>query len=604
MSPGNGVETDTINIRLDPPDKAGSHEHIRTKSPLARKVNRSPNMPGPSNPFLFVNETSKSPSYKVGYRPDVRSHIRKHVARGLNKRKHSHGEQQVELASGEAGMQLMGNSTRVYDPQSSPTLYCKACGSYVNSSFPQSPPTNEYHMHTRNQMWRALLRLSPREVLGSGRIDPFLTSAETPDATTHELMDLAVNYLIPGLMPDDHPNRSLSLTSTSSRTWVSAAFELPCLFNALLVACSLERDFLRNSTVEIESSFILSKKLLVIQKLNEFISDPKNAARDEVLLTILILASHEAVDAKEEPNKPFNSPLKTMQWLNMYGNCTYAPTHMKALYDIVNSRGGLEVIKLPCMAEMIVLGDTISALNTFSKPTFAPIRVHEAYIALAMEWAKTSPHLPSQVLATSFSRYSEYGISEPLLEILEPLGVTTWAISYHLQGRPAGLTIGEMGRTRTALMKRLLLLPTAEELRIEIGIDVAPLPLPNLYECCRIAAFIFSVAVTFPIPNTFDVLQHYVQLLKAAIEDSDVMSCDNVMVSEIMLWILTLGGIAALDKPERVWFVEQLSRAKEKLNISWYDATRVFKTYLWLESACGAGGLLLWEESKALVSME
>lgn len=382
MSPGNGVETDTINIRLDPPDKAGSHEHIRTKSPLARKVNRSPNMPGPSNPFLFVNETSKSPSYKVGYRPDVRSHIRKHVARGLNKRKHSHGEQQVELASGEAGMQLMGNSTRVYDPQSSPTLYCKACGSYVNSSFPQSPPTNEYHMHTRNQMWRALLRLSPREVLGSGRIDPFLTSAETPDATTHELMDLgkwcvlldyreissfediksymdlhptAVNYLIPGLMPDDHPNRSLSLTSTSSRTWVSAAFGLPCLFNAILVACSLERDFLRNSTVEIESSFILSKKLLVIQKLNEFISDPKNAARDEVLLTILILASHEAVDAKEEPNKPFNSPLKTMQWLNMYGNCTYAPTHMKALYDIVNSRGGLEVIKLPCMAEMIVL---------------------------------------------------------------------------------------------------------------------------------------------------------------------------------------------------------------------------------------------------------
>ncbi|KAG4431731.1 hypothetical protein IFR05_012786 [Cadophora sp. M221] len=561
-------------------------------------------MSGPSNPFLFVNETSKSPTYKVGYRPDVRSHIRKHVARGLNKRKHSHGEQQVELSPGEASMQLMSNSASVHDPQLSPTLYCKACGSYVNSSFPQSPPANEKHMHMPNQMWRALLRLSPREVLGSGRVDPFLTSAETSDATTHELMDLAVNYLIPGLMPDDHPNRSLSLTSTSSRTWVSAAFELPCLFNAMLVACSLERDFLRHSKVEIESSYILSKKLLVIQKLNKFISDPKNAARDEVLLTILILASHEAVDAKEEPNKPFDSPLKTMQWLNMYGNCTYAPTHMKMLCDLVNQRGGLEVIKLPCMAEMIVLGDTISALNTFSKPTFAPIRVHEAYIALAMEWAKTSPHLPSQVLATSFSRYTEYGISESLLEILEPLGITTWAISYHLQGKPAGLTIGEMGRTRTAIMKRLLWLPTAEEMGIEIETDATALSRPNLYESCRITAFIFSVAVTFPIPNTFDVLQHYVQLLKTAIEDSGVMSYDDVVVSEIMLWILTLGGIAALDKPERLWFVDQLSRVKRILKISWKDAVRGFETFLWLESACGAGGLLLWEESEALVSTE
>ncbi|KAH7370344.1 hypothetical protein BKA65DRAFT_488243 [Rhexocercosporidium sp. MPI-PUGE-AT-0058] len=557
-------------------------------------------MSSPSNPFLFVNETSNAPTYKVGYRPDVRSHIRKHVARGLNKRKRSHGDQQVELASGESGMQLASSSTGVYDPQSSPSLYCQACGSYFNSSFARSPSANENHIHTPNQMWRAVLGLSPREVLGSGRNDPFLTSAEIPDPGSHELMDLAVTYLIPGLMPDDHPNRSLSLTSTSSRTWVSAALELPCLFNAMLVACSLERDFLRHSTVEVESPYILSKKLIVIQKLNEFISDPKNASRDEVLLTILILASHERVDAKEEPNKPFNSPLKTMQWLNMYGNCTYAPTHMKALCDLVNLRGGLEVIKLPSMAEMIVLGDTISSLNTFSKPTFAPIRVHEAYIALAMEWAKTSPHLPSRVLATSFGRYAEFGISEPLLEILEPLGITAWAISYHLEGKPAGLTIGEMGRTRTAVMKRLLLLPSAEEM----SMTSAESERPNLYECCRLTAFIFSVAVTFPIPNTFDVLQHYVRLLKAAIEDSCVMSYDDVGVSEIVLWILTLGGIAALDKPERAWFAEQLSIVREKLRINWHDATKDFETFLWLESACGAGGLLLWEESSALVSPE
>ncbi|KAH7417892.1 hypothetical protein BKA64DRAFT_700442 [Cadophora sp. MPI-SDFR-AT-0126] len=553
-------------------------------------------MSNSSNPFLFVNETNKSPTYKVGYRPDVRSHIRKHVARGLNKRKSSHGEQQVELASGAAVMPLVATSASSYDSQSSRMWFCKVCGSYMDASFNQSTPASEQHIHTPNQMWRAVLRLSPREVLGSGRLDPFSSTGQTLDPASHELMDLAVNYLIPGLMPDDHPNRSLSLTSASSRTWVSAALELPCLFNALLVACSIERDFLQQSKLNLESRYVLSKKLLVIQELNKFISDPDNALCDEVLLTILVLASHDALQAKEEPNKPFISPMKTMQWLNIYGNCTYSPMHLKALYDLVNMRGGLEVIKLPCMAEMILLGDIISSLNTFSKPTFPPIYAHEAYIDYAMDWAKSSPQLPAQVLATSFRRYTKYGISESLLQILEPLGVTTLAISYHLQGQTNGLTIGEIGRTRAAVMKRLLMVPTAEEL----GMNAMVAGFPNLYECCRLTAFIFSVAVTFPIPNTFDVLQHYVQKLKAAIEASYVLRDDEDLVAELLLWILMLGGIAALDKPERPWFAEQLSKVKNKLRIAWDEATSILETFLWLESACGAGGRLLWEESEAL----
>ncbi|KAK0112739.1 hypothetical protein ONS95_014474 [Cadophora gregata] len=216
-------------------------------------------MASPSNPFLFVNETNKSPTYKVGYRADVRSHIRKHVARGLNKRKSVHGEQQVELTPGDAGAQSVGISTRSYEPQGSLMLFCKVCGSYIDASFAQNTPASEQHIHTPNQMWRALLRLSPREILGSGRFDPFSSTGQTLDPASHEILDLAVNYLVPGLMPDDHPNRSLSLTSASSRTWVAAALELPCLFNAMLVACTIERDFLRHSQLRLESPYVLSK---------------------------------------------------------------------------------------------------------------------------------------------------------------------------------------------------------------------------------------------------------------------------------------------------------------------------------------------------------
>lgn len=149
-------------------------------------------MSSPSNPFLFVNETDKSPTYKVGYRADVRSHIRKHVARGLNKRKSSHGEQQVELASGDVNTHTALTLARPCDPQASPMLFCKVCGSYLDTSLIQSTPASEDHIHMPNPLWRALLKLSPQEVLGSGRVDPFSSSGQTLDPASHELMDLGM----------------------------------------------------------------------------------------------------------------------------------------------------------------------------------------------------------------------------------------------------------------------------------------------------------------------------------------------------------------------------------------------------------------------------
>jgi hypothetical protein len=56
----------------------------------------------------------------------------------------------------------------------------------------------------------------------------------------------------------------------------------------------------------------LSHKLIVIQKLNEALSDPKQATRDEVILAILILASQEVFMTKKGMRNPFNSPLQSL----------------------------------------------------------------------------------------------------------------------------------------------------------------------------------------------------------------------------------------------------------------------------------------------------
>lgn len=97
----------------------------------------------------------------------------------------------------------------------------------------------------------------------------------------------------------------------------------------------------------------LSHKLIVIQKLNQVLPDPRQALRDEIILAILILAS-EVFISKSRNSSPFNSPLRSLRWLNMYGNHKPVPQHAKAIADIITMRGGLETLELYGLAEIIV----------------------------------------------------------------------------------------------------------------------------------------------------------------------------------------------------------------------------------------------------------
>jgi hypothetical protein len=179
-----------------------------------------------------------------------------------------------------------------------------------------------------------------------------------------------------------------------------------------------------------------------------------------------------------------------------------------------------------------------------------------------------------------------------MLEVLNCMEAITIAIDHYLQGTPGGLTLGQIVRTRTGIQKRLLVLPTAKELNINTTV----LSCPDLYECCCLTAMIFSIAVIYPIPNTYDVLQTLVRQLIASLEvvDIEILSVDY---SGVLLWILVLGGIAALGKPERPWFVLNLAlNSLKRLKLDWDSVEDILKSFLWLESACSPGGRRLWGE--------
>jgi hypothetical protein len=64
--------------------------------------------------------------------------------------------------------------------------------------------------------------------------------------------------------------------------------------------------------------------------------------------------------------------------------------------------------------------------------------------------------------------------------------------------------------------------------------------------------------------------------------------------------MVALGGIAALDKPERVWFASQLGGLMRKQGIcDWGDAEDRLESCIWVVSACGQGGHMLCDEATA-----
>lgn len=465
--------------------------------------------------------------------------------------------------------------------------YCLHCGTPQNTlKIKKRLEENKNWLVAKQTQQRNQAQLSPLQFLGAGRVDPFISHpAEAKNPFTYELMDHAVTYLLPGLVPDGENNA----VNPVAKAWFTAGQTVPLLFHALVFAGSIHLDFMRLSTIYPNSPIALTHKLVVIEQLNMIMSNPIEAQKDEVILAILILASHEARDQTENKIKPFDSPLMSAQWLNVYGNIQYVPAHMKAVMELIAIRGGIEHLKLHGLAETIVCGDIIAATNTLSKPSLPPLQKLSSWIEYVVEWANSPTRFTLQVLGRGFFDLQQYGLTSDAIYIFQAMGSTTIAIDHYLKGIPAGLTLGQIAKVRTAVHQRLLLLPTSDEL--------AEVPPHHrfIYDACRTTALIYSIAVIFPVPNTFTPFQTLVSRLQNSIGTEGFNK--DIHVPDLLLWMLIIGGVAALDKPERVWYVSQLSIIVKKRNIyEWKCVEKILGSFLWLDSACSQGGRKLWLE--------
>jgi hypothetical protein len=233
----------------------------------------------------------------------------------------------------------------------------------------------------------------------------------------------------------------------------------------------------------------------------------------------------------------------------------------------------------------------VSASNSLSKPFCPLLRSSEAWLDYVETWARAPPRHPVPKLASGFLVLQTIGIETEIMNVLGLLGAVTMAIDHHVRGEPGSLTLGAIAKIRTAAQHWILSLPLSLELQDQFMYN------PYIYEACRTTTLIYGIAVIFPVSNAYNLLHELARRLK---ESLIFLEAENYepSIAGLCLWMLVLGGIAASDGPERMWFVTQLEILAWKCQIChWNAAEEILQLFLWLESACGAGGRILWTEA-------
>jgi len=350
--------------------------------------------------------------------------------------------------------------------------------------------------------------------------------------------------------------------------------------------------------------------------LKEELEHPEKICLDDVILAVLALSANEietvANNVKERVLSPFHSPLKSVQWLDVYGSISHVKAHVEAMRILIDQKGGLKQIQLEGLAEIVALfvlpslshgipiflssnadlavsSDILGATQTLTRPhwqllsrglKFPPVELNE------------SVRHPLPLLASQFPPLLHFGITPSLLRVLHEMANVTVLIDCHTRGTIPIRNFTAFIDRRNSLQHRLMSLPSSQDLPDQ---EVTS---PLLYEAIRSTAILYSGAVTFPLPPLSGHFQRLVQILKPLLEGSK-FDIYWRHYPETLLWILVLGGIAAtgMRTGERDWFVRNIVIVAKILELSkWEQIVDVLEGFLWLDSACEAGGRILWAE--------
>ncbi|KAL4783434.1 hypothetical protein BJX76DRAFT_256782 [Aspergillus varians] len=433
------------------------------------------------------------------------------------------------------------------------------------------------------------------EAIGAGRLDPFRAYALEFEP---EIVQVSEEYCLSCLWPGLTPGPS----GANMQTWFPMSLSDPTLFTAFLYgSLSHMRVQAMNGWIPRHLFHTRQQRLLervemeTIKMVSQEMGNPSRAVCDAMIFSVVCMAHNRAdEDLTLYQRTPFTPPMQRLQWLDVYGSLQPNLVHIRGLVQMVNLRGGIDKIELPGLASVISFSDLVTCSTFLSRPVFPFMPLEVSRRNRTMQEILGYPN-------TSVDQYHAHfqylGFSRLLSELLCAMNTYTAHVDHCLQIQ-TGYDACLLADQRNIVHFTLFTLPHATIQPDPNNTFYTPQPQDIIYETFRLALLIYGIGIILPLPAQCTPLIKLAELVYNALLGSIHTSLwDSPQAQVALLWILTLGGIAATNTPNRSWYVDMLCRVVDHNKISSYgDLKRYLELVVWYPTACDKPGTELWAE--------
>ncbi|CEL06808.1 hypothetical protein ASPCAL09980 [Aspergillus calidoustus] len=433
------------------------------------------------------------------------------------------------------------------------------------------------------------------EIVGAGSLDPFRAYPTNIDPKLIRLSDeYCISCLWPGLTPGP--------SGTNMQSWFPLGVSDPVLFTAFLFGSlshmrvqALKGWIPRHIFRHRQQRLLEHAEMETVRLVSREMSNPSRAVCDAMIWSVVCMAHNKAEDdVNGLPDIPFTAPMQRLQWLDVYGCLRPNLIHIGGLIQMVNLRGGIEKIELPGLASVISFSDIVTSSTFLLHPVFP-------WIPLEMSRKnKTMQELlgyRDADIDRYYVQHQHLGLSRSIAEILCAMNTYTNLVDQAQRGH---YDLSLLADQRSIVHYTLLCLPPAAPHQTDPNSNISqapPLqPQDIIYEALRLACLIYSVGIVLPIPPQSSPIMNLAELLRNVLSNPNHPSLWTTPQAQVaLLWILTLGGIAATHTPHRSWYIERLCRVVEHHKIASYEhLSRYLAMLAWYPVACDTPGMELW----------
>jgi hypothetical protein len=310
-----------------------------------------------------------------------------------------------------------------------------------------------------------------------------------------------------------------------------------------------------------ENSEYLTHKTETIRIVNGRMTDLSQATTDETLGAIALLVTDQVVD----------------------GDYREMAVHMQGLAKLVNLRGGLPALGMKGLlageiqwlvktndyltkTKLTTLTTRCDIATSFmtSSPPLLPLNETQGgpneQLSSPLLQHFLSSDLPAQALPAALQENSLSDLlSEELVGIYWDMSTLTAILNLKPDLLETDMLVYD--RKRASIQYRLASMHFPRSSVTEAESEAQSESKVYVQESCRMAGVLYSNMTLWGFQPPMHFYGDLAIMLQQALLRTDLeMYWGGGVWEDILLWILVLGGYAALNRPERVWFVELLAK--------------------------------------------